>query len=214
MRTKLILGVQFLALLMVIAVQKAQAAISVYYAYHSTMGQQDNDCSYNDNYDASVPASILLQNYDHPPSYAETQITRSGNSDFVFLDYNFVVHSQIGENAMSAGAESYGMDSFTISEPTNYELTAGGTGETYYLYLSDVFNDFLSGSYSLRGSGTLAPGDYSIYYDANLGGNTDATGHVSLSLGAAIPEPTTVIIWSLLGTLAITIGSWRRRKMV
>lgn len=29
-----------------------------------------------------------------------------------------------------------------------------------------------------------------------------------------IPEPTTLIIWSLLGTLTITVGWWRRRKMV
>jgi len=30
--------------------------------------------------------------------------------------------------------------------------------------------------------------------------------------GAAIPEPTTLIIWSLLGALGITIGWWRRGK--
>ena len=27
-----------------------------------------------------------------------------------------------------------------------------------------------------------------------------------------VPEPTTIIVWSLLGTLAITAGRWRRRK--
>jgi hypothetical protein len=29
-----------------------------------------------------------------------------------------------------------------------------------------------------------------------------------------VPEPTTIIIWSLLGSLAITIGWWRKRKAV
>ncbi|MGA2060499.1 MAG: carbohydrate binding domain-containing protein [Thermoguttaceae bacterium] len=34
-----------------------------------------------------------------------------------------------------------------------------------------------------------------------------------VSVQAAIPEPTTLIIWSLLGTLAITIGWWRRKRV-
>ena len=32
--------------------------------------------------------------------------------------------------------------------------------------------------------------------------------------GGAIPEPTTLVIWSLLGTLGIVVGWWRRRKAV
>jgi hypothetical protein len=31
-------------------------------------------------------------------------------------------------------------------------------------------------------------------------------------VSAAIPEPTNLIIWSLLGTLAVTAGHWWRRK--
>jgi hypothetical protein len=37
-----------------------------------------------------------------------------------------------------------------------------------------------------------------------------APGNVS----NVVPEPATIIIWSLLGTVAITIGWWRRRKAV
>jgi len=37
-------------------------------------------------------------------------------------------------------------------------------------------------------------------------------GSINVGNGAgAVPEPATLIIWSLLGTLAITVG-WRRRK--
>jgi hypothetical protein len=37
---------------------------------------------------------------------------------------------------------------------------------------------------------------------------------VKLTGTPAVPEPTTLIIWSLLGTLGVTIGWWRRRKAV
>lgn len=51
----------------------------------------------------------------------------------------------------------------------------------------------------------------------NLGaGNTASTapynfGAGTFEYGAAIPEPTTFIIWSLLGGLGICVTSWRRR---
>ncbi len=31
-------------------------------------------------------------------------------------------------------------------------------------------------------------------------------------VSTSVPEPTTIVIWSLLGALAITVGRWRRRK--
>jgi hypothetical protein len=31
-------------------------------------------------------------------------------------------------------------------------------------------------------------------------------------LPSDVPEPSTIIIWSLLGTVAVTVGWWRRRK--
>jgi hypothetical protein len=40
--------------------------------------------------------------------------------------------------------------------------------------------------------------------------NPDGTVHGYLL--TPIPEPSTFIIWSLLGALGITIGWWRRRK--
>jgi len=35
---------------------------------------------------------------------------------------------------------------------------------------------------------------------------------VDLPLTSAVPEPSTLIVWSLLGTLAIGLGWWRKRK--
>jgi hypothetical protein len=29
---------------------------------------------------------------------------------------------------------------------------------------------------------------------------------------SAVPEPSTIIIWSLLGTVALALGWWRKRK--
>lgn len=53
-------------------------------------------------------------------------------------------------------------------------------------------------------------------YDINNAGQI--TGHGSYYsqnrafLLTVIPEPSTSIIWSLLGALAITVGGWRRRR--
>lgn len=35
---------------------------------------------------------------------------------------------------------------------------------------------------------------------------------VPVEAGAAVPEPTTIIVWSLLGSLAIGLGWWRKRR--
>jgi hypothetical protein len=42
-------------------------------------------------------------------------------------------------------------------------------------------------------------------------GFTTAGGNFTYS---AIPEPSTLVIWSLLGTLGITVGWWRRKRSV
>ena len=59
-------------------------------------------------------------------------------------------------------------------------------------------------------------------YDANTGAavNADlidlwpaATDNYGLiAVGAAVPEPSTLVVWLLLGTLALGIGWWRKRK--
>ena len=41
-------------------------------------------------------------------------------------------------------------------------------------------------------------------------GSTD--GSTAASAGSTVPEPATLIIWSLLGALGIGVGWWRRRK--
>ena len=79
----------------------------------------------------------------------------------------------------------------------------------------DLSNTLSSGS-SL--TGFLYPGhtytwsyDAEIYiYYSNLPEAT-ATGNVTLSF-SSVPEPASLLIWSLLGGSGIAIGWWRRRK--
>ena len=62
----------------------------------------------------------------------------------------------------------------------------------------------------------------SIYYTddnsglanaANFVGSTDRVYSIDVfGATASIPEPSTLIIWSLLGGLGIAFGYWRRRK--
>ena len=60
-------------------------------------------------------------------------------------------------------------------------------------------------------AGVTVRGDYLVTVS-----DWDTTGLDNVAIVAvdAIPEPTTLIIWSLLGTLAIAVGWWRRRKAV
>ena len=41
---------------------------------------------------------------------------------------------------------------------------------------------------------------------------TPNTGWAMVATGVTIPEPSTIIIWSLLGAVGLGIGCWRRRK--
>ena len=70
---------------------------------------------------------------------------------------------------------------------------------------------------------TLVPGhDYLISYNFDIitpiGGDAGASavGNLEVILaagsGGVIPEPTSLIVWSLLGALALTVGWWRRRR--
>lgn len=45
-----------------------------------------------------------------------------------------------------------------------------------------------------------------------VGWGTNPSGQIHGVLLTPIPEPTTIIIWSLLGILGITIGWWRRKR--
>ncbi len=55
---------------------------------------------------------------------------------------------------------------------------------------------------SLNGGKTWTPSEGNVPYQGDL---------LQMS-GSNIPEPATLVIWSLLGALAAGIGWWRRRK--
>jgi len=72
--------------------------------------------------------------------------------------------------------------------------------------------------------GTMAHAHYEMFEpDPNVN-NTNSAAQASFDFeltltptdgqGSVVPEPSTIIIWSLLGTLAVTVGYWRRRKVV
>ena len=44
------------------------------------------------------------------------------------------------------------------------------------------------------------------------GSTVEGFGLDNISSASVIPEPSTFIIWSLLGALGLTFGSWRRKR--
>jgi hypothetical protein len=98
-------------------------------------------------------------------------------------------------------------DNYQASTSTpNQAFALGSTG-------GDLSN-FLQGSLT----GTLLVGHtYEWFYSARINSNAteypaaSATGNATLSFGAEVPEPASLIIWSLLGGLGIGIGWWRRK---
>jgi len=62
-------------------------------------------------------------------------------------------------------------------------------------------------------------GPNSYTYFNNSGSNQYGSGPVSFTVkdlgpaGAPVPEPTTLIIWSVLGGVGLTVNRWRKRKV-
>jgi len=71
-----------------------------------------------------------------------------------------------------------------------------------------VFYGFVSDSPSEYFTGFSLSRDY-VVGNQHYGPAVD-----NVTLGNVIPEPSTFIIWSLLATLGITAGWWRRRRVV
>jgi hypothetical protein len=79
---------------------------------------------------------------------------------------------------------------------------------------SSLLNVATGQSTSISGSLYLQPGSYELcttfYCQIS---STDRDQEFIAGVCNTIPEPTTLIIWSLLGALTITAGWWRRRKV-
>jgi hypothetical protein len=55
---------------------------------------------------------------------------------------------------------------------------------------------------------------YDDYVVFSYDGNASVSYEYDYTPAAVVPEPTTIIVWSLLGGLAIAFGRWRKRKAV
>jgi hypothetical protein len=148
-----------------------------------------------------------------------------------------IVVFSVSENTPYAFVGSYQSpeSQTTILKATLY----GGSGDALtQVFPTQLF----SGNYQSNGEGTLTVGSpqfgspaftgsltgelysgkfYRFDYVASIVGSVpsykdsegSATGDLRLYFGSpTIPEPSTIIVWSLLGGLGITLGWWRRKK--
>jgi hypothetical protein len=89
-------------------------------------------------------------------------------------------------------------------------FATGGTLFTFSLKVADTAPD---GSYSLNwGEAGNTPAGFD-YGDENWCDVIPPSDNTTLTVGnGAVPEPATIIVWSLLGVLGITGGMWRRKR--
>ena len=73
---------------------------------------------------------------------------------------------------------------------------------------TEVGGDGTTASYTAT-SGMDNANDYIVFNNRWAGSYEAYLDEVTVS---AIPEPSTLIIWSLLGAIGITIGWWSRRR--
>ncbi len=101
----------------------------------------------------------------------------------------------------------------------NYQIGVYGPGSVTFTLGQTAGNkdNYLSGPLM----GSLAPGDdyklsYEAYIEAYPGAQAalaTATGNVTLEFtSSSVPEPASLVVWSLLGALAIGVGRWRLRR--
>jgi hypothetical protein len=111
------------------------------------------------------------------------------------------------------------------------QVNSSGIPITYTQWSASQYTDWYQGPPGATqpdGYGGYATGQAMQYYDYSVVGATwgddppNGTGEGSYlangyiiefnSLPGSVPEPTTLVVWSLLVGLGVTIGWWRRRK--
>jgi hypothetical protein len=138
-------------------------------------------------------------NKDTPYTFAGQYTMTGGEEIYLTTEFDDVTSST--NNFISQNVNFNG---------TNSALTVGSSANT------------VPGMYHFSGSltGTLyADHTYEFSYNAYIYSiegfpedpGASATGDLHLAFGSSVPEPTTIIIWSLLGAIAITVG-WHRRN--
>jgi hypothetical protein len=80
-----------------------------------------------------------------------------------------------------------------IGVPSSFDIAPGGTFDSFF----DVFFD------------VQVDKSWAVYSQITIAGDT----RWQVQGESIVPEPATIIIWSLLGALAVTVGRWRRKRM-
>jgi hypothetical protein len=109
------------------------------------------------------------------------------------------------------------------NSPLLYDLHSNTTTPDVTMTLgSSAGSQYYQISGSLIGTGLLQAGhDYVFFYQTEIDANPAsddyiiANGGISITFSPsnAIPEPATIVVWSLLGTLAITVGRRLRKRV-
>lgn len=173
------------------------------------------------------PTSVLLPGSgdDHNNTILSYYLSGDSATFMTYLDQS--------HHADQSVVLSIVYSSFTLTTPTMFELNSTYTGnlpvaddnngwihwvslinvdtETEYVL---VDFDAMPETISLTGilpSGNYAYGFWMGFGDSNNDVQARGTNLLTLEPAACVPEPATVIIWSLLGGLGM-VFAWRRRK--
>jgi hypothetical protein len=101
-----------------------------------------------------------------------------------------------------------------FSEGDTIDFTVSRANGLWSMSWNDLTNGNQGSSPSFSGVNDFPDLYVGITY-GNPGNNTPQTSQIdwfAVDYTGTVPEPTTIIIWSLLGALAVTLGWWRRRK--
>ena len=162
-------------------------------------------------YAFAAAISVANTNSSEVQSYGDAYFTVDQNTPYAVTG-NFNVTGAPADASIAVAildeSAGYMLYDYNISDSTtNPNLQLGSPG---------------SSQFSAQGSltGTLQPGDdYEFFYVTSLqnlaGIGTDATaiGSISLAFGSAVPEPSTLIVWSLLGALGLA-ASFARKQYI
>ena len=111
----------------------------------------------------------------------------------------------LAQSVGSAGGQWQFAPSVTLSPNT-----------TYYFFTDEQFSHTgiggRGGIVDLGADSYFAGNALSNYVGGGDPADTDWDYRLQGQQGTVIPEPSTFIIWSLLGALSLTIGWWRRRR--
>jgi hypothetical protein len=148
-----------------------------------------------------------------PPSYADS----AGYDDFTVTAPTQYTISGTYE---MVGTVSITLDCYLLEDGTdylfdNYQVSYSTTDQVFSLGSAAGDYSVLSGNLV----GMLEPGHtYEFGYGAGIRDfssnalSASASGDVSIAFSSAVPEPATLIIWSLLGGLGIAIAHWGKSE--